>query len=269
MDSIQYGNNFRLHKSAIPEKEVTKNVENFQELVCEATSEVNLIADQLIDTNIRTVSQAAFQRIFEENNLLNEELKKKKMECRYLRKMCCKKDKKIKELKLKLKTEREKLQNGKRKAEYEIIENKRIMKKRKLNGSRYTLKVRSMAVDIYFASPKSYRRLRAKHLTLPHPSTVRRWINKETLKSGFDHRILGILASKVKNLDEKEKCCSIMIDGMSIKENLNYDAKKDQFFGLPDNFNETGMENNNPEILANCALTVMIGGLQSGYKQVW
>jgi hypothetical protein len=59
-----------------------------------------------------------------------------------------------------------------------------------------------------------------------------------------------------------------MMDGMSMKENLTYNAKTDEFYGLPHNFSGNFVEKNDPLILANNALVLMMGGLKAKFEQV-
>lgn len=128
---------------------------------------------------------------------------------------------------------------------------------------------RRMATILKISSTSAYKSLReAGSIILPHPKTVGRWWSHISWKPGFNKSILRKIKKESKSMSDKEKTVILLIDGMAIKENINYHARSDVIHGFPDDGQSPGCESNNQNNLANEAIVVMIRSLYTQYKQV-
>ncbi|GFO13507.1 THAP domain-containing protein 9 [Plakobranchus ocellatus] len=82
------------------------------------------------------------------------------------------------------------------------------------------------------------------------------------LKPGFSPSILQALKVKVKSTTPDEKLCTLVFDGMSIKEAVCYDPKHDVVRGFED-YAHLGRS----RYIANHACAFMARGLTANWKQ--
>lgn len=138
----------------------------------------------------------------------------------------------------------------------------RIAQSKSKNGRRWAEKDKTLAISLYYQSPRAYKFLSRTRLLLPCPRTINRWLQGLHFQPGYQSNIMDVLKSRVAHMTEMEKVCSILIDEISIKEGLTYDEYDDRIVGLED-FGFIGRSNE----VANMALVVMIRGIASNWKQ--
>lgn len=143
-----------------------------------------------------------------------------------------------------------------------VLHNSLVNSSRKPKGRRYNNHSRKFALGAYLAGPAAYRFVRSSNIIqLPSKMTINRWNSNIYMKPGLNTEILNRLKSRTENFTKKEKAVTICIDGMSIRPELTYNAKKDTFVGFPDNGKIKKYENNNPLVLATEAVVLMVSGI--------
>ena len=123
------------------------------------------------------------------------------------------------------------------------------------SGSRYSKEIKEFAISLYFYSPRAYRFVR-KSLHLPHPFTIRSWSVSIDCEPGFLQKSINHIAGKV---NEGEKDCDIIIDEMSMREQLRWDKKNSKFAHDTDYGHIKAEE---PDTIAKNALVLMVSGLK-------
>lgn len=140
---------------------------------------------------------------------------------------------------------------------------------RKPKGRRYNAELKKFAVSSYLCGPRVYRMMRkSKVLCLPVKRTIKRWTKDVQIGPGLNEAILEQIKAKVSAFSDKERVVVLAIDGMKVKPGLTYIAKSDQFHGFPDDGFDRRIEQNNPRYLATEAVTVMVRGVFTKFKQV-
>lgn len=82
-----------------------------------------------------------------------------------------------------------------------------------------------------YASPKGYRHARNYIFDIPSKSTLSRYVGYLSCDTGITPLIKSRLLLESNQLHQAEKLCSLIVDEMSIKQQLIYDKKLDSFFG--------------------------------------
>ncbi|KAJ4425819.1 hypothetical protein ANN_27445 [Periplaneta americana] len=82
-----------------------------------------------------------------------------------------------------------------------------------------------------YCSPKGYKYAREYILTLPSTRTLSRFVGDVSLETGVALLIKSRLTAEASSLKKAELLCSLVVDEMSIKQQLQYDNKLDSFFG--------------------------------------
>ena len=126
-------------------------------------------------------------------------------------------------------------------------------------GSRYSETIKQFAISLHFYSPKAYKFVR-KSLHLPHPSTIRSWASSIECEPGFLNNVIEHLQN---TLEDDNKDCIILIDKMSIKKWVLWDAKRQKFAGNTD-YGPILAEDQ--DTIAHNALVVMAVGLQKQWS---
>ena len=88
-------------------------------------------------------------------------------------------------------------------------------------NDKYISEVRSFASSIHYYSLKSYDILR-KWIRLPAPSTLRGWCSSVQCLTGFQPGIWAELKAWVLNDKQNYGITSVVVDGMSMKERVEY-----------------------------------------------
>ena len=126
-------------------------------------------------------------------------------------------------------------------------------------GSRYSEQIKQFAISLQFCSAKAYKFVR-KSLHLPHPSTIRSWASSIECEPGFLSNVIEHLQN---TLEDDNKDCIILVDEMSIKKEVPWDAKKQKFAGNTD-YGPILAEDQ--DTIAHNALVVMAVGLQKPWS---
>ena len=93
--------------------------------------------------------------------------------------------------------------------------------------------IKNFAINAYFYSPKCFKYLR-KHFELPAPRTIRRWTCVTDGRPGFQKEVLEEIQRRVKSEPEIYSQAALLVDGMSIKESIEYANGLKQTIGFAD-----------------------------------
>ena len=131
----------------------------------------------------------------------------------------------------------------------------------KSKGRRYDIAFKAWALTLYHISGKAYRFL-AKLFNLPSKRTLTGIVSKFASDVGFSEKSLYVIKKRVDSLPPTGKVCTLLMDEVSLKSHLFYDASKDSLVGLQDCGNgETS------GLVANSALVLMARGIIDNWKQ--
>ena len=128
-------------------------------------------------------------------------------------------------------------------------------------GRRFSPADKNFALSLYFAGPKAYAFCQQLFI-LPSKRSLQLWLSRLNIKPGFSESILALLAKKNRSMGSRDKQCVLLLDEMSLKTGLTYDASKDIIVGY-ENFGDLGTGKD----LANSALVFMVKGLYGKWKQ--
>jgi hypothetical protein len=131
----------------------------------------------------------------------------------------------------------------------------------------YPPEIRIFASTLQFYSTKAYEYVRQTFSkAMPHLSTIRKWYGNIDGSPGFSTQALKLLEQKVKYAEEKKKpevIVSLMLDDMSIKKQIDYDAKTSSFKGFVDLGTGAVDDDSKP---ATEALILMVVGVNYHFK---
>ncbi len=176
-----------------------------------------------------------------------------------------KKDREIKRLKKQLKKseEMEEVIESMRpylsKDEHELVAMQMRMKvkKRKVYSDHF----RAFAIGVYFKSPCCYRFLQGR-FHLPSKSTINRWISQIFIHEGFCPNLLKLLKVRVERLKKEDRICVLMLDEISLKERIDYNATIDKVVGLAPS------HGSKMEFTTN-SLVLLVSGLRGHFRQAF
>lgn len=127
---------------------------------------------------------------------------------------------------------------------------------------RYTDEMKQLCLVWYYSSPKGYRVI-AKTLSLPTPRTLKKWAANMTVSPGVNELVLNSIKNRFKNVDNNtEKFATLIFDEISIKEELQYNEKKDKIIGVVDN----GITRKN--VTSKSVLVCMARGIAHNWRYV-
>ncbi|KAK0145095.1 DNA transposase THAP9 [Merluccius polli] len=126
----------------------------------------------------------------------------------------------------------------------------------------FTSKQREFALTLHLHGPKAYKYLREQmKIPLPHPHTLLKWLHTVDAKPGLNTSLLDLLQRKsLEDHDQFGQVC-LMLDGMSIRKQVLYDAHTGTMRGFVD----IGM-GVDETTEASEALVFMVVGLKSHWK---
>ena len=104
---------------------------------------------------------------------------------------------------------------------------------KKARGRRYNHHDKATALALYYSSPKTYRLLR-KLFSLPTERTLRKHMEQIHIYPGFSNAIISALQINTQGMKSDAKLCAIVMDEMSIKESIAYNAGRDEVEGFED-----------------------------------
>ncbi|XP_053452729.1 DNA transposase THAP9 isoform X2 [Nycticebus coucang] len=97
----------------------------------------------------------------------------------------------------------------------------------------YSTEMKQFACTLYLCSSKVYDYVR-KILKLPHSSILRTWLSKSQPSPGFNSNIFSSLQQRVENGDQLYQYCSLIIKGVSLKQQLQWDPSSHSLQGFMD-----------------------------------
>ncbi|XP_011354654.1 DNA transposase THAP9 isoform X1 [Pteropus vampyrus] len=99
--------------------------------------------------------------------------------------------------------------------------------------SEYSTEMKQFACTLYLCSSNVYDYVR-KILKLPHSSILRTWLSKCKSSPGFNSNIFSLLQQRVENGDQLYQYCSLIIKGISLKQQLQWDPSSHHLQGFMD-----------------------------------
>ncbi|XP_010627249.1 DNA transposase THAP9 [Fukomys damarensis] len=97
----------------------------------------------------------------------------------------------------------------------------------------YSTEMKQFACTLYLCSSKVYDYVR-KILKLPHASILRTWLSKCKSSPGFNSNIFSFLQQKVESGDQRYQYCSLIIKGIPLKQQLQWDPSSQSLQGFMD-----------------------------------
>ena len=129
-------------------------------------------------------------------------------------------------------------------------------------GRRYTNAMKRLALLLFYKGPTAYSFL-SKIFCLPSRTTLTTWMNSVTVLPGFNDDVFSGLEVRVRELQDRDRVCSLIVDEMSLKSNLAYDRAHDVVVGYED----FGSVLPRSALNATSVLTFMVRGLAANWKQ--
>jgi hypothetical protein len=121
--------------------------------------------------------------------------------------------------------------------------------------------MKAFALSLHHISGKAYRLL-AKFFRLPSKSSLKKWVTGLPVSAGMTVKAKDYLQSKVQLMEESCRLCTLTMDEISLKANLQYDTAKDEVVGIEDFGNGDRTDN-----IATSALVFMARGIKDNWKQ--
>lgn len=147
----------------------------------------------------------------------------------------------------------------------ELLQCWKANKKRSPYGRRYSEKMRKFASTLHYHSPKAYAYL-ATIFPMPSIQTLRTWLKVVDGWPGFTHEAIEHLKKTHENTSERERLCSIMLDGMSIRKKIDLDSKSGRLIGYVDFGGGQSPEDTDDAPFATDALVLMAVGVAAPWK---
>lgn len=142
----------------------------------------------------------------------------------------------------------------------EVLRNELHNKGVEKQGSRYSDAIKNFATTLYFYSPRGYKFARTK-LKLPHPNRITGYLSKFKCEPGFISEVFQFL--RMQSFEKPWlKDCSLIIDSMSIRKQVQWDVARSQFSGYVE---MAGLVDES-ETLATEALVFLIVSLKHNFK---
>ncbi len=129
-------------------------------------------------------------------------------------------------------------------------------------GRRYSDEMRLLSLALYNSGPKAYAYL-SEIFVLPSKVSLTKWLRNVRSSPGFNEETFTALKERMKFMPERDKVCSLMIDEISLKKNLQYDSQNDVIVGYED----FGGQFERSKEYAGNALVFMLRGLASNWNQ--
>ncbi|XP_053107763.1 DNA transposase THAP9 [Hemicordylus capensis] len=100
-------------------------------------------------------------------------------------------------------------------------------------NSGYTREMKQFASTLHLYSNKAYEYVR-KRFPLPHPSSLMNWLTKDVTHPGFSESIFQSLQQRVESHAEAYQYCALMMDGVPLRSQLEWDLATQQLAGFVD-----------------------------------
>lgn len=136
------------------------------------------------------------------------------------------------------------------------------MSDRHPKGRRYSIDIRLQALAIYNSGPKAYKYL-AKIFALPSKASLCKWLQSMKCTPGFHDETFSALKERMKYMPLHDRACSLIIDEISLKCNLQYDRHADHVVG----YDDKGPGFCRSQAKATSALVFMLRGTATNWSQ--
>ena len=133
--------------------------------------------------------------------------------------------------------------------------------KKKNKGQRYSKEMKSFALSLHHISAKAYRMV-AKFFKMPSRRSLSNWVSHFPTACGLPKIAKEMISAKVQMMSPSAKLCSLTMDEVSLKANLQYDQCTDEVVGVED-FGEGKRTNK----VATSALVFKARGIKEKWKQ--
>ncbi|XP_039398118.1 DNA transposase THAP9 isoform X1 [Mauremys reevesii] len=97
----------------------------------------------------------------------------------------------------------------------------------------YSTEMRQFVCTLHLYSSKAYDYVR-KNCPLPHPSSLTNWLSNDEGSPGFSNSIFFHLQQRVEQGEQAYQYCSLMIEGMALKKQLEWDPVTQRLVGFVD-----------------------------------
>ncbi|XP_032641597.1 DNA transposase THAP9 [Chelonoidis abingdonii] len=97
----------------------------------------------------------------------------------------------------------------------------------------YSTEMRQFACTLHLYCSKAYDYVR-KNCPLPHPSSLTNWLSNDEGSPGFSNSIFFHLQQRVEQGEQAYQYCSLMIEGMALKKQLEWDPVTQRLVGFVD-----------------------------------
>lgn len=111
-------------------------------------------------------------------------------------------------------------------------------------------------ISIILLAFQIYRKI----FNLPCPSSLTNWLSCVNAEPGFFKEVFDAM----RTFREADTDCALIVDGMSIRKQLNWDTKTQKYVGVCDYGEEINLEAKDTE--ATEALVMMVVGLRNRWK---
>jgi len=104
-------------------------------------------------------------------------------------------------------------------------------------GARFTEEQKQFAITLHYYSPAAYQYVRRRFKLLPGSRTIRRWLSAIAGCPGLTRQSFDTISEKIKGSDGDSwsyKVCSLHIDEMEIKKQLEIDRSTGKVYGFTD-----------------------------------
>jgi hypothetical protein len=95
---------------------------------------------------------------------------------------------------------------------------------------------------------------------LPAVSTIRKWMSRFQVNEGFCPNLLKLLAIRCKGLEAEDRVCNLMVDEISLKKGIEYNATLDVLMGVRTDLH-------GKYFYPSCALVFLVAGRKRKWKQ--
>jgi hypothetical protein len=129
-------------------------------------------------------------------------------------------------------------------------------------GMRWNDKIKLVALGLFYRSPSAYRFLE-NIFSLPGIRSLQRFISVFQVQPGFRNDYVESLQKRCATMTPQDKCVSIIFDGMSIKQQLEYMSSKDIIVG----FENMGDDFSMSKKPANQVVQFLVRGIATPWKQ--
>ncbi|VEN50724.1 unnamed protein product [Callosobruchus maculatus] len=125
----------------------------------------------------------------------------------------------------------------------------------------WTIQDKAFALSLYKRSPKLYTGYLKIHFQLPSISVLKKVLSSVPFNCGLIKPVMDYLKLQSEQMDELDKCCTLIFDEVSLASGLYYDSNKQTIFGY-ENLGFLGRSRGT----ANHSLVLMIRGIKTNYK---